>query len=53
MIINRVEDKEMHLSEEIPVLNLPKLGIASEHYAAIEQAVKDLSRQGFEVKIEK
>ena len=51
MIINRVEDKDMHLSEDLPVLNLPKLEIAPEHYEAIEKAVKDLKRQGIEVKI--
>ena len=37
MIIDRVEDKEMHLSEDLPILNLPKLGIAPEHYEAIEK----------------
>ena len=51
MIIDRVEDKDMHLSEDLPVLNLPKLEIAPEHYEAIEKAVKDLKRQGIEVKI--
>ena len=51
MIIDRVEDKGMHLSEDLPVLNLPKLEIAPEHYEAIEKAVKDLKRQGIEVKI--
>ena len=51
MITDRVEDKDMHLSEDLPVLNLPKLEIAPEHYEAIEKAVKDLKRQGIEVKI--
>lgn len=51
MIIDRVEDKDMHLPEDLPVLNLPKLEIAPEHYEAIEKAVKDLKRQGIEVKI--
>ena len=51
MIIDRVEDEDMHLSEDLPVLNLPKLEIAPEHYEAIEKAVKDLKRQGIEVKI--
>ena len=37
MIIDRVEDKDMHISEELPVLDLPKLGIAPEHYEAIEK----------------
>ena len=51
MIIDRVEDKEMHLSDALPVLDLPKLGIAPEHYEAIRKAVKDLERQGLEVKV--
>ena len=51
MIIDRVEDKDMHLSDALPVLDLPKLGIAPEHYEAIRKAVKDLERQGLEVKV--
>ena len=38
---------------ELPVLDLPKLGIAPEHYAAIETAVKDLERQGYAIEIKK
>ena len=53
MIIDRVEDKNMHLAADIPVLDLPKLGIAPEHYDAIEKAVKDLQRQGLEEIINK
>ena len=53
MIIDRVEDKDMHLSADIPVLNLPKLGITLEHYDAIERAVKELERQGFEIILNK
>ena len=53
MIINRVEDKDMHTTMELPVLDLPKLGIAPEHYAAIETAVKDLERQGYAIEIKK
>ena len=49
MIIDRVEDKDMHVSEELPVLDLPKLGIAPEHYEAVEKAVKELERQGVAV----
>lgn len=33
----------------LPTLDLPKLGIAPEHYEAIEIAVRDLARQGLEV----
>ncbi|MCE8566582.1 MULTISPECIES: sulfate adenylyltransferase subunit CysN [Bacteroides] len=53
MIIDRVERKDMNASDDLPVLNLPKLGITTEHYEAIEKAVKSLSEQGFEVRIEK
>jgi len=37
--------------EDLPTLDLPKLGIAEEHYEAIERAVKELNRQGIEVRI--
>lgn len=53
MIINRVEMKDMNASDDLPVLDLPKLGIATEHYQAIEKAVKSLSEQGIEVRIKK
>ena len=53
MIIDRVEDKDMHVSEELPVLDLPKLDIAPEHYEAVEKAVKELERQGVAVIIKK
>lgn len=41
----------MHTTMEIPVLNLPKLGIAPEHYDAIRTAVKDLARQGIHIEL--
>ena len=53
MIINQVADKDMHNQMELPVLNLSKLGIAPEHYEAIEKAVKELSRQGIDIEIRK
>ena len=53
MIINQVADKDMHNQMELTVLNLPKLGIAPEHYEAIEKAVKELSRQGIDIEIRK
>lgn len=53
MIINQVADKDMHNQMELPVLDLPKLGIATEHYEAIEKAVKELSRQGIDIEIRK
>ena len=45
MILNRVDDKDMH--------NTMKLGIAPEHYDAIERAVKELERQGIAIEIKK
>lgn len=52
MIIGRVDSKDM-VVEEMPELNLPKLGISEEHYDAIERACKDLERQGIAIKIVK
>ena len=46
MIIDRVEMKDMSNTDDIPVLDLSKLGIAPEHYEAVEKAVKELERQG-------
>ena len=51
MIIDRVKVKDMSNTDDIPVLDLPKLGIAPEHYEAVEKAAKELERQGFAVKI--
>ena len=53
MIISKVEDKDMHTTMEVPVLDLPRLGIGPEHYEAIETAVKDLRRQGYTIEIKK
>lgn len=51
MICNALEVKDINQACDIPTLNLPKLGITSDHYEAIETAVKDLYRQGIEIKI--
>ena len=53
MIIDRVESKDMYRGDELPVLDLVKLGIAPEHYEAIEKVVKELERQGLGVKVVK
>lgn len=50
MIEKQLDEADL-LEEELPTLDLPKLGIAPEHYEAIEKAVKELSKQGIEVKI--
>ena len=44
MICNALEEKDINQACDIPTLNLPKLGITSDHYEAIETAVKDLYR---------
>ena len=51
MICNALEEKDINQACDIPTLNLPKLGITSDHYEAIETVVKDLYRQGIEIKI--
>ncbi|EJX10203.1 sulfate adenylyltransferase large subunit [gut metagenome] len=51
MIINRVEVKDLNRTDDVPVLDLPKLNIAPEHYEAIEKAVHELERQGLAVKL--
>lgn len=53
MIIGKVDDKDMHTTMEIPVLDLPKLGIAPEHYDAIETIAKELKRRGYAIEIKK
>ena len=53
MIIDRVAMKDMQTTDDVPVLNLPKLGIAPTHYDAVEKAVKELERQGLSIRIEK
>ena len=50
MIIGPTAADEVQ-TEDLPELNLPKLGIGPEHYEAIEKAVKDLSRQGIAINI--
>ena len=52
MIEKQLDEAEL-LHEDLPTLDLPKLGIGPEHYQAIETAVKELSRQGVEVKVKK
>ena len=51
MILNAVDEKDVHNTIEPAVLNLDKLGIAPEHYEAIKTAVKELERQGLAIKL--
>ena len=50
MIIRPLEMEDINKAE-LPTLDLKKLGIGEEHYEAIEKAVKELSRQGLEIKL--
>ena len=53
MIIDRIEDKDMLVDEDIPTLDLPRLGIAPEQYEAVDKVVKELDRQGIAIKVNK
>lgn len=50
MIIAPLDESALE-NDLMPTLDLQKLGIGEEHYGAIETAVKELSRQGLEVKV--
>ncbi|MBR1788758.1 MAG: sulfate adenylyltransferase subunit CysN [Bacteroidaceae bacterium] len=50
MIVRPLEEAETAASD-LPTLNLPQLGITPDHYEAIDRAVKELSRQGLEVRV--
>ncbi len=52
MIVRPLEAGEEN-QLELPTLDLPRLGIQPEHYEAIETAVRELSRQGLEIKVVK
>ena len=52
MILAPLDESALE-NDLVPTLDLPKLGISPEHYDAIEAAVKDLARQGLEVKVVK
>ena len=50
MIEKQLDEADL-MEEDLPTLDLPRLGIGPEHYAAIETAVKELNRQGLEIKV--
>ncbi len=52
-MIEKPLNEEELLSEDLPTLDLKKLGIEPEHYEAIELVAKELSRQGIEIIIKK
>lgn len=53
MIIGPVAENALHTDDALPTLDLPALGIGAEHYEAIDKAVRELGRQGIEVKVKK
>lgn len=53
MIIGPVAEDALHTDDALPTLDLPALGIGAEHYEAIDKAVRELGRQGIEVKVKK
>ncbi len=53
MIIGAADGEKLHAADDIPVLDLPALGISPDHYEAVERAVKDLERQGLSVRTKK
>ena len=52
-MIEKQLDEAALLEEDLPTLDLPKLGIGPEHFEAIEKAVKELNKQGLEIVIKK
>ena len=52
-MIDRQLDEASLQQEDLPTLDLPRLGIGPEHYEAIGIAVRELSRQGIEVRMKK
>ncbi|MBQ4278461.1 MAG: sulfate adenylyltransferase subunit CysN [Rikenellaceae bacterium] len=50
MILGPVDEKDM-TGEELPRLDLPKLGIGPEHYDAIDAARRELERQGIAIEV--
>lgn len=52
MIVAPVDENDLHSSDNgLPTLDLPKLGIDKQHYAAIHTAVESLRQQGLEIKV--
>ena len=51
MIINKLESTEAKAESGVITLNLPELGIAPEHYPAVERVCKEIGKQGVELRI--
>ena len=52
MILEPLDESALE-NDLVPTLDLKKIGISPEHYDAIDTAVKELARQGLEVKVVK
>lgn len=52
MILEPLDERALE-NDLVPTLDLKKLGIGQEHYEAIDCVVKELARQGLEVKVKK
>ena len=52
MILAPLDESALE-NDIVPTLDLPRLGISPEHYEAIDKVVKELSRQGLEIKVKK
>ena len=50
MILKPLDESALE-NDLLPTLDLPRLGITPDHYAAIDTAVRDLARQGLEIKL--
>ena len=50
MILSPLDESALE-NDLIPTLDLPRLGIGTDHYDAIEKVVKELAKQGLEVKL--
>ena len=53
MIINHVEDRDMVAEQDLPILDLSKLGIDPKLYDVMDKVVKELDRQGIQVLLRK
>ena len=50
MILEPLDESALE-NDLVPTLELKRLGIGPEHYEAIDAAVKELARQGLEIKV--
>ncbi len=51
MIIDAVNQKDVHIVDDRPILDLSKLDIQEAEYDVVLKAVKELERQGFGIKV--